>query len=330
MDRIALPEGEARFRRVDFEPVDAYADTVHLLSRPEIHAVNASIAAGRPLLVQGEPGTGKSQLARAAAKQLGWAFVKHVIDSQTESRDLLWTFDAVQRLADAQITGLRPAAGGSADGADARLAVDRYVQPGPLWWAFAWDDAAAQADRSGSGRPPQRDSGDWGKGCVVLIDEIDKAESEVPNGLLEALGAREFTPIGRRDPVRLAPRPLLVVITTNEERTLPDAFLRRCLVVRLQLDEDDDALIAFLMERGLAHFPQSVEAVRREAAKMLCADRRSATAAQVRPRPGQAEYLDLLRIVLNLEPDKPAGQLALLADVAGFALKKQAGADPLG
>lgn len=332
MNRIALPEVGLTYRRVDFEAECDHADRVHLFSATEIRAVNAAIAAGRPLLVRGEPGTGKSQLARAAAKQLGWAFVKHVIDSHSESRDLLWSFDAVKRLADAQIARYQrqPDEGDTStpDHSDTDLAIERYLHPGPLWWAFAWEDAAAQCRLAKGVEPMQRDGGDWTRGCVFLLDEIDKAESELPNGLLEALGAREFTPLGRAAPVRAADRPVLVVITTNEERTLPDAFLRRCLVIRLGLPRDEGGMIEFLMRRGEAHFPQATESVLRKAAKMLFDDRQAAILAQIRPCPGQAEYLDLMRIVLNLEPGKPKEQLDMLDDVADYTLKKQAGADP--
>jgi MoxR-like ATPase len=332
MQRIPLPEPELSDLRVDFEAENAHADRVHLFSAVEIRAVNAAIAAGRPLLVRGEPGTGKSQLARAAAKQLGWAFVKHVIDSHSESRDLLWTFDAVKRLADAQIAGYRMRHRDEDHSQklhqdDIDLAVERYLHPGPLWWAFDWENAAMQSRLAGGVEPAQRDGGDWKKGCVFLLDEIDKAESELPNGLLEALGAREFTPLGQASPVRSTGRPVLVIITTNEERALPDAFLRRCLVIRLDLPKDETKLIEFLMHRGEAHFLQATEEVLRKTAEMLLKDRQAAIAAQIRPRPGQAEYLDLLRIVLNLEPDKPKRQLEMLDEVGGYALKKQAGAD---
>ena len=330
--RIPLPDAGQSSRRVDFDAESGPADRVHLLGVPEIHAINAAIAAGRPLLVRGEPGVGKSQLARAAAKELGRAFVHHVVDSHTEARDLLWTFDAVMRLAEAQLAG---AIGDTAGGARAALAVDRYLHPGPLWWVFDWAGAEAQRAHVGGAGPAQQDRGDWKKGCVLLIDEIDKAESEVPNGLLEALGAREFTPLGRSAPVRATGIPPLVVITTNEERALPDAFLRRCLVLRLGLSEDKTALIDFLIERGRAHFGAAGaagadEAVLRRAAEMLFDDRQTATAAQIRPRPGQAEYLDLLRAVLGLEPGKPDAQLALLGTVADYTLRKHAGTDPQG
>src|SRR5208337_5088308 len=93
-------------------------------------------------------------------------------------------------------------------------------------------------------------------GCVVLIDEIDKADTDVPKGLLEALGSGEFTPLGSSKPIKVAGEPPLVIITTNEERVLPNAFLRRCLVLELKLPGDDSRLIAHLIKRAGVHFPK--------------------------------------------------------------------------
>ncbi|MBB4268003.1 MoxR-like ATPase [Roseospira visakhapatnamensis] len=284
--------------------------------------MNAALAAGRPLLVRGEPGTGKSQLARAAAKQLGRAFIPHVIDSHTESRDLLWNFDAVKRLADAQIAG---SLGGTRAVLETELAVANYLHPGPLWWAFNWDHARQQAERAMASPPAQHDGGDWGNGCVVLLDEIDKGEADVPNGLLEALGARRFMPMGSLDPVCIGSTVPLVVITTNEERALPEAFLRRCMVLFLTLPDDEAALTDLLVQRGRAHFPKASDAVLRRAATLLIGDRRAAIAAQIRPFPGQAEYLDLLRAAIALAPGDKEAQLAMLDDIAQYALKKQHG-----
>lgn len=325
-DRIPLPErkdgqrDEDRHLEVVFGTERGLADRVHLLGAREIRAINAAIAAGRPLLVRGEPGIGKSQLARAAAKELGRAYIKCVVDSHTESRDLMWTFDAVRRLADAQLAGALHRRAGQTR---TDLAVEKYLHPGPLWWAF--NEAAAERQRAqvGAQRPSQPDGGDWGRGCVFLLDEIDKAEAEVPNGLLEALGAREFTPFGMSQPVQLAGPAPLIVITTNEERTLPDAFLRRCFVLPLALPKGSPELISRLMERGAAHFHGTDERVLRAAAEMLVAERQNAIEAQVTARPGQAEYLDLLRAVLGLTDD-PESQLKMLDEVGEFTMRKHA------
>ena len=318
---IPLPEPGTDHRRVQLATDPGLADRVHLLREREIRAINAAIAAGRPLLVRGEPGIGKSQLARAAAKELGRAFVKHVVDSHTESRDLMWTFDAVKRLAEAQLAGALHEA---PDRVREKLEVGRYLHPGPLWWAFHWTNAQEQCTKAQGAPPSQPDGGNADNGCVMLLDEIDKAESEVPNGLLEALGAREFTPVGCSAPVCATGRPPLVVITTNEERVLPDAFLRRCLVLHLALPADETALKDFLMVRGAAHFPQIDETVLREAANMLFSDRTDAIKRQIRPWPGQAEYLDLLRAVHGLATE-PKDQIDMLEAVREYTLQKHAG-----
>jgi len=329
-------------------------EPVHVWDRREIAAVNAAIAAKRPLLVRGEPGIGKSQLARAAAKALGRAFVSCVVDSRTESRDLLWHYDAVARLADAQLLGaLRcdnatetvplpstgsapiaslPSEGGQLNAsARTRLAVRNYLHPCPLWWAFDWSNALQQATEVGQEPPNQADGGDPANGCLVLIDEIDKAESDVPNGLLEALGSGGFAPPDMKNPIEAKGEPPLVIITTNEERALPDAFIRRCLVLHLCLPEQRDELIAHLIARALAHFPQSrypqaTDALLQRAAELLVQDRKTAQLEHWFPLPGQAEYLDLVRAVLGLDGEEglAAGYDAatLLEQVSGYVLKK--------
>ncbi|MBF0183127.1 MAG: MoxR family ATPase [Magnetococcales bacterium] len=301
-------------------------DRVHLMGRDEWLAIHAAIAAGRPLLVRGEPGIGKSQMARAAARLLGRVFIKHVIDSRSESRDLLYHYDAVRRLADAQVVGALGESGEAKwQEVQARLDLSRYVQPGPLWWAFDWDNARQQAEKSNSQPPPQPDGGAWQQGAVLLLDEIDKAESELPNGLLEALGNRSFTPLGQNQPVSAGDSLPLVIITTNEERALPDAFMRRCLVLRLGLPGSDGELKSFLVARGEAHFnsetSQLAPKVLQKAAELLARHRRDALKVQVTPLPGQAEYLDLLRAVLGLSSESEQ-QLELLEQVGEFTLKK--------
>ncbi|MEM1183207.1 MAG: MoxR family ATPase [Acidobacteriota bacterium] len=301
------------------DPTDGASSTekiTHLFSGRERHAVNAALAAGRPLLVRGEPGVGKTQLARATAKALGRRFISKVIDARTESQDLLYTVDAVRRLADAQLVGTSGLDEGEA--LEERLSELNYVEPGPLWWGFSWTEAHKQATRSktcGAETPE-----DAPNGVVVLIDEIDKADSSVPNGLLESLGQREFAgPLGST--VRCDGAPPLIFVTTNEERSLPDAFLRRCLVLHLALPEDDSDLTAWLMRRGQAHFAERIDdAILEAAAKMLIEDRRAAQRRQLSP-PGGAEYLDLLRALATLGETREE-QESFLEDLREFTLQK--------
>lgn len=312
----------------------------HRFEPRQIKAINAALSASRPLLVRGEPGVGKSQLARAAAVALNRVFVSHVVDARTESRDLLWHFDAVGRLAKAQVMGalqMAAAAPGqlqsSAEQAlailDRELAVEKFLHPRALWWAFDWKGAAAQAEKVGEAPPPQAADADPAQGCVVLIDEIDKAEPDVPNGLLEALGSGQFTPQGWHGPVRAqGPQPL-VVITTNEERTLPDAFIRRCLVLHLDLPKAPERLTARLIERGATHFQDRASPVLlEEAAKLLARDRAEALQRHWRPLPGQAEYLDLVRAVVVQSGGDLDAQARLIDQVARFVLKKHPDAAP--
>jgi len=349
------PKADSRFkpppdidcsRSIELISAENRPEQYHQFEPESARAIRAALGAKRPLLVRGKPGVGKTQLAEAAAKMLNRPLVRRVVDSRTEALDLLWEFDAVMRLAEAQITAALatvPDAGSKPEGSPPgdlgkdrrrvtrqlrkRLSVRRFLRPGPLWWAFDWMSALQQARLSGSPVPTLDPGADPANGCVVLIDEIDKADTDVPNGLLEALGSGEFTPLGSRNAIKVTGEPPLVIITTNEERVLPNAFVRRCLVLRLKLPDDDDKLIDFLKARARIHFPLHAKSGKYDglfqaAAVMLVRDRTAARKQLVEPWPGQAEYLDLLRAVLHLEPDTVENHQAILESVAEFALRK--------
>jgi MoxR-like ATPase len=178
----------------------------------------------------------------------------------------------------------------------------------------------------GIGRPSKPKDWQPRQGCVLLIDEIDKADADLPNGLLETLGNGAFTVPYLDEPVGLhkhAPPPL-VVITTNEERELPGAFLRRCMVLHLDLPGEEKELLKWLSERGEIHFGETCsEEVRLEAAQLLWKDRQEALAHGLQA-PGQAEYLDMLRAVGKLGKTEKEQLIALKA-IAEFALVKHPG-----
>lgn len=292
--------------------------SVHVIHQEAIHALRAAIVTGRPLLVRGDPGTGKSQLARAAAEALGRAFVSHAVDSRTETRDLLWSIDAVARLAKAQVMGALQ--GIDVKTAEESIDVLKFVHPGPLWWAFDWPSAATQAEDVKASAPVTA-PGAHERGVVVLVDEIDKADPSVPNGLLDALGHRRFDVPGRAQPVALdSARSPLVVITTNEERALPDAFLRRCWVLHLSLPKDRAELVKTLVARGKAHFPKCADKVLAKVAEQLATDRQAIAEEGLAP-PGLAEYIDVLDALTKLET-KAEKQIDLLNQIARFAFQK--------
>lgn len=274
---------------------DDWPDSRHRFEKAHVYAVQAAIACQRPLLVRGEPGIGKSQLARAAAAVMGLPFLSYTMTAQTECGDLLYAFDAVARLAQAQVLGH---VGGS-DWQE-QLALGRFVTPGQFWWALNWGSAfeqcvryAGTADAARELEPKHPAAWKKGQGCVLLVDEIDKAEGDVPNALLESFGAYSFDVQEARCRVALPEddSPPLVVITTNEERELPRAFVRRCLVLQMDFSEE------LLLRRGRDHFGRKIdEAVYEAAAEQLMADR-EASVSFGPVRPGVAEYLDLLRIL---------------------------------
>ncbi|MFG2825061.1 AAA family ATPase [Kitasatospora sp. NPDC048365] len=215
---------------------DRTTDQVYVYDEEIVLAVNIALATGRPLLVRGHPGTGKSSLAPNVARHLRRRFYRTTISSRTRARDLLWTVDEVARLSDASTgqAGPRP----------------HYVVPGVLWWAFEPESARRRGVGSAASGPlPDPNEGVLkADQAVVLLDEIDKADPDVPNDLLEPLGSYCFR---REDgPVVAASAAPLVVVTTNEERDLPKAFLRRCVVLVLR-----PPLPARLREIAHAHFP---------------------------------------------------------------------------
>jgi MoxR-like ATPase len=293
-----------------------WPDSVHRFDAETVAALRAAEAAGRPLLIRGEPGTGKSQTAHAAAAVAARLLLAVVIDGRSEAQDLLWHFDAVGRLSDAQL-------GGQGGGRGA-LEPGHYVSPGPLWWAYDWDSAERQWQLRRLGEPPPRPPG-WeaDSGTVLLIDEIDKADPDLPNAFLELLGNRGFTVPYLGERVVRSACPPLVVITTNEERELPSAFLRRCLVLTLRLPA---ALRAWLIDLGRLHLThlglgaRTHEDILSAAADQLIADRAEAQHNQ-RYAPGLAEYLDLVIALARLAADE-AGQRRLLDLTAGFVLRK--------
>jgi len=304
-------------------PCGTWPASVHLFDEASADAILAALAAERPLLVRGEPGVGKSQLARAAARVLGRLFVASVVHARSEAQDLQWEYDAVARLGEAQVLASVPSALTPRERLDPR----HYLIPGPLWWVFDWESARLQTTAHSlcQSRPPPTPDG-WAPahGSVLLIDEIDKAEADLPNSLLETLGNGAFPVPWLSEPVGLHPGcpPPLVVITTNEERELPAAFLRRCMVLRLQLPTDPAELTDCLVRRGGEHFgADCTAAVRTLVAEQLVQDRARARDLG-RPAPGQAEYLDILRALVNARGSDEAGQRALFTRIARFALEK--------
>ncbi|MCX7097076.1 MAG: MoxR family ATPase [Methylococcales bacterium] len=301
----------------DFTPPNLTIDTEnlhHIFTEEDCYALWAAYAAGRPLLVRGKTGTGKSQLARAIAAQLGWAFVGEVIRGNTELSDLHWHFDAIGRLGEAQAMS-------RVDPDLNALKAENFLSPGAFWWAYDWGKADNQYTtcRTKFRDKPKNTPNAHEKGVVLLLDEIDKAEPDLPNGLLETLGNYEFTVPYINKTLTAKPERVLVIITTNEERELPTAFVRRCFVHTLKMEESVD----WLKARGQLHFGDKIAVdaqqnidVYADAAQLLLDDRKRNT----RYPPGLAEYIDLLEALSKL-PHKQ--QPERLGKIAAYALAKE-------
>jgi MoxR-like ATPase len=277
---------------------------------PSLHfAVEVALTTGRPLLLRGEPGTGKSSLAPYIARRLGWRYYEHVVTSTSTATDLLWRFDAVRRLADAQSDSIKPES--------------HYVSPGVLWWALHRPSALAAAEVSGSTEPgAESNSKRDPHRAVVLIDEIDKAHPDLPNGLLVALGSNQIAipylespieldstaipPLEHDLPEGVEIAPILVVVTTNEERELPAAFVRRCVTFSLT-HPDADQLAAI----ARAHFHRKNDPFTAEDKRLALAiaKRVETLRGEVKfgaHRPSTAEFLDAFRAcrVRKVVPDE--------------------------
>ena len=290
-----------------------FGEAGHLWRQEEIDALILAIAARRPLLVRGEAGSGKSQLARAAAIVLSGAahnqdfLFDEVLHTRFEALDLLYRFDVVERLADAELHRLDETN-------------NRYVKPGKLWQAMRVNQAAATTAGSNAA-------------AVLLIDEIDKADADIPNALLGVLGNRSFgVPMTTPPQTIKCERMPLVIISTNEEREMPPAFVRRCIVLNQNPPEADAAFMAWLVERGQAHTHLRIDPTAAQAAaEQVLADRKAGIKAGF-AKVGLAEYLDLLTALHDLTEQEPASARAArqaywLKRLSAYALVKGADQD---
>lgn len=260
-------------------------------------ALKVALVTNRPLLVSGLPGSGKTTLAKAVAESQGWSLLQHTLTSRSRLEDLTGEIDQLQRLHDAHV------AAGNNNGLMPDWA---YLKPGLFWWGFDAASALLKGKSENeitalgnSFRPPSKPKTlrDNVAGIVILLDEIDKAEPDLPNDLLEPLDRRSFqlpdgTEIKAADDLQM-----LVVITTNGERDLPPAFLRRCIHLELQ-SPDSEALqriAAFHFKEASASNQAVFAAVANKFADLVAAAKDTG-----RRPPGTSEYLDAVRACLEL------------------------------
>jgi MoxR-like ATPase len=317
--------------RCTLGPGDRRDGKVYRYTDQIVLAVNVALATGRPLLLTGPSGSGKSSLAFSVARSLmrPRRYYEFVITSRTQARDLLWRFDAIRRLGDAQAAAAsnanrngQAAAPGAAEepgaGADAWRSYYPYIEPGVLWWAFDRGTARRRGAPDAFPLPHEaRDPVTWepdspnGQAAsVILLDEIDKADPDFPNSLLVPLGSLEFEveEIGRKvtfgGDAASAPSPddlPLLIITTNNERRLPDAFLRRCITLTMPQPSTDDLVAIAKMVQGT----DNAELYKALAAQMETMVAQLAQGGARRPELSIAEYLDAVRAVLRLKDQSP-------------------------
>lgn len=232
-----------------FSGTDSYIATEDLMT-----AVNAAVTVGRPLLIKGEPGTGKTMLANEIAASLNKNLHEWHIKSTTKARQGLYEYDAVARLRDSQL-------------GDPRVNdIDNYIIRGKLWEAFDADEQS-----------------------VLLIDEIDKADIEFPNDLLQELDRMEFFVYETKQLVKAKQRPI-VIITSNNEKELPDAFLRRCFFHYIRFPDHDT------MEKIVqVHYPDIKKRLLQEALESFF-DLREVPG--LKKKPSTSELLDWIKLLL--------------------------------
>jgi MoxR-like ATPase len=261
-----------------FRGTDTYVATDDLMM-----AVNAAITLERPLLVKGEPGTGKTMLAIEVARALGRPMIQWHIKSTSKAQQGLYEYDAVSRLRDSQL------------GENKVHDIGNYIVRGPLWEAFDSDSPA-----------------------IVLIDEIDKADIEFPNDLLRELDRMEFYVYETRQLVGARHRPT-VIITSNNEKELPDAFLRRCFFHYIRFPDKET------MQRIVeVHFPGLKRTLLREALEAFF-DLREIPG--LKKKPSTSELLDWLKLLLaeDIPPEalRSRDERKTLPPLAGALLKNE-------
>jgi MoxR-like ATPase len=265
-------------RTVRFEGTDTYVATQDLQV-----AVNAAIALERPLLVKGEPGTGKTILAHEIARGVSKDLITWHIKSTTKAQQGLYEYDAVSRLRDGQL-------------GDERVHdIANYIVPGKLWEAFEAEVAP-----------------------VLLIDEIDKADIEFPNDLLLELDRMEFYVYETRRTIRARHRPV-VIITSNNEKELPDAFLRRCFFHYIRFPDPDT------MQRIIdVHFPNLKRDLVREALTVFYDIRQ---VPGLKKKPSTSELLDWIKLLLveDISPEvlRTRDPAKLIPPLHGALLKNE-------
>lgn len=291
----------------------------YLFSENILIAMDVALAINRPLLISGPPGCGKTRLGEVMAAVLQWNFLGKTLTSRTRLEELTVEIDHLRRLHDAQLAVHKP---------DLLKDDQDYYKPGIFWWAFDPTGAAARMLRC---KPDDvtltnlrkrfpgfwRNQGRAAHHCVLLLDEIDKAEPDLPNDLLEPLESRRFgLPDGNSLPAE-SEQKLLTLITTNQERELPNAFVRRCVVLNLELPSRDE-LVSIALRKI-----EGVDKDRAASIADLFLEHRNLAETQKWHKPGTSEFLDAVQADLDLSQRQGHELAALWEQIRRAVLKSK-------
>ena len=288
---------------VDLTTVGSWKETKHAVVKKDILAMIAAMGSERALLLTGDPGVGKSHLARVAASITERYFISTVIKPDDEIGDLLWSIDHTQRLSDAQLQ--------AALKKEFNPSLKSYLRPGPIWHAFQEPEGFTSHYKPASQEASRKN------GVVLLIDEIDKASVTLLNSLLEVLGNMSFEVPLLEEPIDCRKTPPLIILTSNGDE-LPAPLKRRCVCHEVTLPKTQDEFVERMNMIALAKMGDNYSKPVSDACANLIYEHRAKTITAT----GASEFVDLIHTLHEIEPDDETKQIEKhLPDLSQYFLK---------